>query len=290
MFRSNYLEKKFMPNKNILIILHLIGLSLFAVTSMYGQGNLLVSPKRLVFDGNKKNLEINLANTGTDTSRYLVSIMEIRMKEDGSFEEIKEPDAGQNFSSKYLRFFPRSVSLGPNEAQTIKVQLVKADKLAPGEYRSHIYFRAIPKEKPLGENAEQTKDSSIVVKLTPVFGITIPAIIRVGESNTKVNFTDAAFNIVGDTIPRINMSINRTGNMSTYGNILVDLVANNGTTTQVGSANGVAVYTPNTLRRFAFDLDKSKKINYHSGKLHVTYQSESADNPVKLAEYDIPLH
>ncbi len=290
MLISKYLVEKSMSSKNILIILYLIGFSTFSNSSIYGQGNLLVSPKRLIFQGNKKNLEINLANTGKDTARYLVSIMEIRMKEDGAFEEIKEPDPGQNFSSKYLRFFPRSVSLGPNEAQTIKVQLVKADQLAAGEYRSHIYFRAIPNEKPLGEGADATKDSSIVVKLTPVFGITIPAIIRVGESTTKTSFSDGSFTMVGDTLPRISMTINRTGNMSTYGNIVVELVGANGSVTPVGSANGVAVYTPNAIRRFTFDLDKSKKNNYHSGKLHVSYETEGTDNPVKLAEEDIPLH
>jgi len=72
--------------------------------------------------------------------------------------------------------------------------------MAPGEYRSHIYFRAVPNPKPLGE--EEKKDTTkFSVRLIPVFGITIPAIIRIGESNTQVSLSDLGFSIQNDTIP-----------------------------------------------------------------------------------------
>lgn len=288
MFRSAFLLKSDILELRKYFVCSFLIFLLVASTKTMGQGNLLVSPKRLVFDETKKNMEINLANTGKDTARYLVSIMEIRMTENGSFEEITVPDSGQNFASKNLRFFPRTVTLGPNEAQTVKVQLIKSNLLAPGEYRSHIYFRAIPNEKPLGEG-EAVKDTSIVVKLTPVFGITIPVIIRVGESTTKVNLSDVSLKIIGDTIPRISMALNRTGNMSAYGNIVVELVSPNGKVTPVGAANGVSIYTPNHIRRFQFDLDKTPGINYHAGKLHISYTTEANNSPVLLAETEYQL-
>ena len=63
-----------------------------------------------------------------------------------------QPDSGQQFADKYLRFFPRRVTLAPNESQMVKLQMVKTNELQPGEYRSHLYFRAVPKEQPLGES------------------------------------------------------------------------------------------------------------------------------------------
>lgn len=289
MFRSEFLLKSEILKVYRYFSFCLFALLIFSGTKTYAQGNLLVSPKRLVFEGNKKNLEINLANTGKDTAKYLVSLMEIRMTETGGFEEITTPDSGQNFASKYLRFFPRTVTLGPNEAQTVKVQLIKTSELTPGEYRSHVYFRAIPNDNALGEG-DKAKDTNIVVKLTPVFGITIPAIIRVGESTTKVTLTDPSFKMIGDTMPRIAMALNRTGNMSAYGNITVELVGADGKTTPVGAANGVSIYTPNHIRRFQFDLDRTPGINYHSGKLHVRYTTEVNNEPVVLAETEIQLH
>ena len=98
-------------------------------------------------------MDLNLANTGKDSATYAISIVQIRMKEDGGFETITEPDQGQRFADRNIRFFPRSVTLGPNEAQVVKVQLMKTNELTEGEYRSHFYFRAVPKSNPLGEEA-----------------------------------------------------------------------------------------------------------------------------------------
>jgi len=66
------------------------------------QGDLLLMPRRVIFEGAKRYEELNLANTGKDTARYVVSLMHVRMKEDGSFEEIAEPGPGENFADKYI--------------------------------------------------------------------------------------------------------------------------------------------------------------------------------------------
>lgn len=251
------------------------------------QGNLLITPRRVVFEGNKKTEELNLANTGNDTARYVVSLIEYRMKEDGSMEEIKVPDSGQNFADKYLRFFPRNITLAPNESQVVRVQLTKTNELRPGEYRSHIYFRAVPDEKPLGESSKNTDTSSLVVKLTPIFGITIPAIIRTGENNTKVLLKNLSLNSSSDTLKIV---FARTGNMSVYGDLVISHISADGTTTQVGLVKGIAVYTPNTSRTFSVALEKNKKLDFHQGKLRVTYKSQSETKPVTLAENEISLH
>ena len=247
------------------------------------QGNLLITPRRVVFDGQKKSQELNLANTGKDTAKYVISFLQVRMKDDGSFETITEPDPGQNFADKYLRFFPRTVTLGPNEAQVIKIQLTKTGELQPGEYRSHIYFRAVPDEKPLGEEAP--KDSTtIAIKLTPIFGITIPVIIRVGSSNTQVSVSDLAISLPADSLPRMKFTINRTGNMSVYGDVSVDYISPDGKTIPAGLIKGIAVYTPNHLRRVWIDLSKTAGINYHSGKLRITFSAPSEEKSTKFTE------
>ena len=204
----------------------LILIQVFFPFNIRAQGNLLITPKRAVFEGNKKSMDLNLANVGDDTATYAISLIQIRMTEEGGFEAITEPDEGQLFASPYLRFFPRSVTLGPNEAQTVKVQVVKAGSLEPGEYRSHVYFRAIPKEKPLGEEeATQQDPASISVKLVPIFGITIPVIIRVGKPAVNVTLSDLVLRFENDTIPKLKFTFNRAGNYSVYGDISVDHVS-----------------------------------------------------------------
>ena len=261
----------------------------FAAQGIQAQGNLLITPRRVVFDGKKQSQDLNLANTGKDTAKYNVSIVQYRMKEDGAFEEITTPDEGQNFADKFIRFFPRSVTLAPNEAQVVKMQLIKTDQLKPGEYRSHVYFRSVPKQTALGVE-EKLKDSTAIgVKLIPIFGITIPVIIHSGESTTKVSLSDLKLNIINDTIPRLQLAFNRTGNMSVYGDLLVEYISGQGDTKQVGTVKGIAVYTPNLTRRFQMDLDNKNKVDYHSGTLKVTYSAQSDVKPEKYAEAELKL-
>ena len=254
----------------------------------YGQGNLLLTPRRIVFEDGKRHSEMNVANTGTDTARYVISLVEMRMKEDGSFEAITEPDPGQNFASSHLRFFPRSVLLGPKEAQLIKVQVRDMGKLAEGEYRSHIYLRAVPELKPLGSAPPPEDSTTISVKLTAVFGFTIPVIIRVGAYDTKMEIKDVSFNILNDTMPTLSMSLHRTGKMSVYGDLSVDHVAIDGTTKNIYLAKGLAVYTPNTKRQVKLNLGEITEADYHSGTLKILY-TEHADAKKKLAEAEIKL-
>lgn len=267
------------------LLLALLPLLTAAGTAL-AQGNLLVTPRRLVFEGPGRMQELNLSNTGDDTATYLVSLMEIRMKEDGSFERITEPDSGQRFAGSYLRFFPRRVTLAPRESQMVKVQLTKADELQPGEYRSHLYFRAVPVESPLGA-AEKADSSDISVRLTPVFGLTIPAIIRVGAPDVQVSLSDLSLE-PGEQAPRLRMAFRRSGSMSVYGDLKVEHISPQGKVVQVAAVKGIAVYTPNTLRWFRIDLDPARGVDYGSGRLRVSYEAQNKSND-KLAEAALAL-
>ena len=262
----------------------LMAISVLTACKGIAQGNLVVTPKRLIFDGTKRSEEINLANTGTDSATYVISFIQVRMKEDGSFEKITEPDADQKFADKYLRYFPRTVTLGANEAQTVKVQLVRTDELVPGEYRSHLYLRAVPKEQPLGE-ANPKKDSSISVQLVPIFGISIPTIIKIGESTAKVNLSDFNFKMLGDTLPTLKWSFNRSGNMSVYGDVDINYISPQGKITQVGMVKGVAVYTPTLKRNFNVMLNKKPGVNFSEGKIQLVYTDQNLRTKITEAEF-----
>jgi hypothetical protein len=274
----------------IVILAGIFGFMFLIHVDAVAQGNLLITPRRIVFEGSKRSMDLNLANTGKDTATYAISLIQIRMKEDGGFETIKEPDPGQRFADRFVRYFPRSVTLGPNEAQVVKMQLIRSNELVAGEYRSHFYFRAVPSVKPLGEKEAVKDTTSFSVRLTPIFGITIPVIIRVGESTAKVGLSDLALDNTNDAVPKIKIVFNRTGNMSFFGDLTVDHISAEGKVTRVGIANGVAVYTPNTMRRFQFNLNKVEGVDFRSGKLRVTYSAPSDVKPAKYAEAEMILN
>jgi hypothetical protein len=276
--------------KSRIIFLSVIfGITTLFLNDLEAQGNLLITPRRLVFEGSKRSIDLNLANTGQDSASYSISLVQIRMNDDGGFETIIEPDPGQHFADKNIRFFPRSVTLGPNESQVVKVQVIKSNELADGEYRSHFYFRAVPKTRPLGEEEPIKDTATISVKLTPIFGITIPVIIRIGEYSAKVELSDLALQPVNDAGPRLSMTFNRTGNMSVYGDLTVDHVSPQGKITRVGIANGIAVYTPNSIRRFQFNLNNLSGIDFKSGTLRIIYSAPSDVKPARYAEAELPI-
>lgn len=257
--------------------------------SVMAQGNLLITPKRIVFEGQTRSFDVNLANVGSDTAKYTISMVQVRMKEDGGFETITEPDPGQRFADRFIRFFPRSVVLGPNESQSVKVQLTRTGELTPGEYRSHMYFRATPEEAPLGQEDPNRDTTILTVQLTPIFGISIPVIIRVGENDSKVTLSDVALEFPAGSAPFLKMTFNRTGSMSVYGDIAVDHVSPQGVTTRIGIANGVAVYTPNSKRSFRLPLGKTDQVDMRSGRLKIYYSAPSDVKPARYAEAEIVL-
>jgi hypothetical protein len=261
---------------------------ILASNAIRAQGDLLIYPKRIVFDGNKRSQNLNLVNSGDDSAQYIISVIQIRMKEDGSFENISQPDSGQLFSDRNFRFFPRSVVLGPKESQTVKVQLIQFSTLPAGEYRSHLYFRAEKIQQPLGDTQTKSVTSSISIQIKPVYGLSIPVIIRSGESNTAIALSKVHFHLVKDSLPLLEMNIERSGNMSVYGDIRIDYISDQGTETQVALVRGVAVYTPNNHRKFALMLDRYKGINYHAGALHILF-TDSSGNVEKLAQEQLFL-
>ncbi|MEP6711895.1 MAG: hypothetical protein ABJA37_05755 [Ferruginibacter sp.] len=260
----------------------------FFYSTVLAQGNLLITPKRIIFDGLKRAEEINLANIGKDSATYMISFLQYKMNDDGKFEPVTAQDSTQKYADKNLRFFPRTVTLAPNEAQSVKVQLIKKNELLPGEYRSHLFFRAIVKPKPLGEEEVQKTDSVISIQLTPIFGISIPVIIRVGESSVKVNFSNESFAMENGSNPTLKITFNRMGNISSYGDLTVDYISPDNKIISVGLVKGIAVYIPNTKRNFSLLLSKIPGVDFKSGKLHIAY-SDQAAVPGKICETEVTL-
>ncbi len=275
--------------KSIRLIIGIFLVTLTIQEVSYAQGNLLITPRRIVFDGSRRVMDITLANTGTDTATYNISLIQYRMNEDGSFTEITEPDPGQKFAGDNLRFFPRRITLAPNDAQMVKMQVTNINNLEPGEYRSHAYFRSVPIVAALGDEAKNVDSTALSIKLIPIFGISIPIIIRVGTPDISVTIDNMQLVTTPENTKRLNLTIHRAGNMSVYGDVKVTHIAPDGVETILSNINGLAVYTPNALRTINIDLDPEKAVNYSLGKLVITFIGQSDTKPVKYAEAVINL-
>ena len=272
------------------IKLSLLAIILLVPLFSAAQGDLLVTPRRIVFEGNKQIEEITLANTGQDSAFYSISFLQYHMTEDGSFEEITEPRPGQKFADPMLRYFPRSVELAPGESQVVRMQLRRLPNTKEGEYRSHVYFRAVPDEKPLGQEDAQTDTTAIGIRLTPIFGISIPAIVRIGDLSATLSISDMKLEKTEENRLVLHTALNRDGNKSVYGDLTADYVVPGEEPVNVGLVRGIAVYTPNELRRFSMPLNFPEGINPANGKLVVRFSSSNEAKPEVFDEKELVLN
>lgn len=258
-------------------------------SASFAQGDLMIYPKRLVFNGSQRSQDLTLINTGQDTARYSISMINYRMTENGDFLDISTPDSGQHFADDHIRLFPRNVTLAPNEAQKVKAQVYKANQLNEGEYRSHIYFRPVKDREPLEEKVIEKNPEGITTNLYINFGISIPVIIEVGNSPVMASLSNISLDEKEQDSPRLSFTIHRKGNYSVYGDFRVVHIDSSSKATDVGIVKGVAVYTPISKRHFSIVLLPGKGIDYSNGKLTLEYHPQDA-TAKKLAFGELMLN
>ncbi len=254
-------------------------------------GDLGVSPTRVVLVGRTRTAEVVLLNRGAHPATYRISVINMRMTETGKFETIEQTESDQMFADKLIRYAPRQVTLDPGAAQSVRVMVRKPRDLQPGEYRSHLYFRAVP--PPGAGRSVELGDSGqgIQIKLTVIPGVTIPIIIRHGAVSAQATLSE--INVIDlDTPegPKLSLRINRQGSQSLYGDLTVAFFAANGIKEQiVARANKLAVYTPNSSRLLALPLHLPDGASMSNGRLQVLYRARPEEGGAVIAEAQIEL-
>lgn len=259
---------------------------------------LRISPTRVVVEGRTRSSEVTLINTGEEAATYRINFINMRMTDDGDYEQIEEPDAGQQFADKMIRYAPRQVTVNPGEAQTVRLLVRKPKGLEDGEYRSHLMFMSVPKvsdqaniESLVGEGDE----SSVIPSVTTVFGLSIPVIVRQGKLDAslrvgEMSLADEPSRVnPEEMIKRLYVDLHRDGDESIYGDIEVMLEKPGGGSIQVGLIRGLAVFTPNMSRRVGVQLNLPGGADLSSGRLHVLFRENGPKQPKVLAESSMPL-
>jgi len=275
----------------IALIVPLTGDPVFA----QGLGNLTVTPPRLVFEGRTRSEVITLVNNGTETATYRISVIEMRMREDGNFERIAE-DADQSavMSAKGLfRYAPRQVELQPGATQSIRILLRKPPELPEGEYRSHLFIQAIPKDG-AGRSVENLGgNQDLSINLTIIPGVTLPIIVRHGSLSATANLSGFSLGPIaeGNNNPALSFKINRNGAKSVYGDLTATYFPsgrNNGVV--ISQIKLLAVYVPNDARVVVMPLTLPEGVVLSGGTITVSFTTPPSEGAVEMTkgEYAVP--
>jgi len=222
-----------------------------APAPLAAQGDLLIAPTRLVLDG-RRGGEVILSNIGSEEATYRVTLELRRMTPDGELEAVGEGEANvtEQAAMEMIRYAPRRVILPPGEPQAIRISARPGPELPDGEYRVHMSFSALPKVRPIApaEEGEQTQGFS--VRIIPVYGITMPIIIRKGDLEVSAALANPKLE-QGEEGPKFSVDIARSGEASVYGDLLV---YPQGSNEPAFVARGLGVYPEIDNRHSVFEV------------------------------------
>ena len=269
---------------SVFIGLLLVSIPLLSSFSANAAATLMVSPTRVVFEGNERTKQINLINNGADAGRFKISFVRKDMTSEGGIKKVDENTPGM-YSDEMVRFSPRLVTLAPGQSQTVRLMLRKKSGTADGEYRSHMMFQSLPDSAATDVNElASNKSDKLTIQLVPIIGISIPVIVRQGELSADVSLS--GFEIKQTNTVKVqsvlSLKINRQGNKSAYGDFRVYFTPKGGEPVVIGQVNGVAVYTTLNSRSFDIKLQIPPGFSLSNGELHVTYLMPGKDEKTGL--------
>lgn len=252
---------------------------LLATPAQAGIGDLLVAPTRIVLDG-RKGAEIVLNNIGEEPATYRVSVEFRRMNKDGSLTEVAVPTTGDKAAADMIVYAPRRVTLAPHEPQAIRIAARPADGLPDGEYRVHMLFRAIPPANPVVQPAAADAQKGLRFQLTPIYGVTIPVIVRLGNLQATAGIANVHTEKTPQGAAEVALDLTRSGARSTFGEVRV-LKA--GVKDPIAIQKAVAVYTELDARHVAIPVSADYK-GPLAGPVTVQYVETYDDGSHVIAE------
>lgn len=261
------------------LIAALLALPLLMTTApaIAGIGDLLVAPTRLVLDG-RKGTEVILNNIGEEPATYRISVEFRRMTPDGGLVDVTEPTEQDKVAQEMIVYAPRRVTLVPRQPQSIRIAARAPQGLADGEYRVHLLFRAIPPPTPVSAGPE-AQQKGLSFALIPVYGVTIPVIVRLGNLEAKAGIANVHLD-KKDGQAAVSLDLSRSGARSTFGEVRV---LKPGFKDPIAIQKAVAVYTELNARKVTIPLSEDFKGDV-SGPVTVQYVETFDDGSHVIAE------
>ena len=250
---------------------------------------LMVHPTRIVLEGNQRSAQLEIINNTNQPATYQLSLVNRRMDANGGFSDIDTAAKGELFAEEMLRYSPRRINLAPGAGQVVRVMVRKPAGLSSGEYRSHLLFAQKLETSAASRELNDEPSDGFGISMIPLVGVSIPVIIRHGQTAATVSLSNVALSRGATGAPVVSLDMHRAGSQSVYGDLIFNFTPAGGIPREIGRAGGVAVYTPNAVRHVALQLDTPKETALAHGTLTVVYQSRPDEGGGVLAEASLIL-
>jgi hypothetical protein len=182
------------------------------------------------------------------------------------------------------------MTLGPHESQTVRLQARPPAGEPPAEYRTHFSVTATPPPDTgvdIAAAASGAQNDLLQVRITPVFGIMIPIIVRTGELSEQTSISNAHL-VEAQGKRAIGFTINRSGERSVYGGIDIFLEGS-GSPKKIGGIRGLGVYTEIDHRDVVIPLDADAPAVGRGSRVKIVYTDDELNPGAILAETEATL-
>ena len=253
--------------------------SVLAAVPVRAQGDLLVAPTRVVMNGGG-SAEVVLSNIGSAPATYRITVELRRMDGEGDFSDVVEESANavERAALDMIRYAPRRITLLPGQPQAVRISARPAPDLPDGEYRVHMGFRAIPAAMTPEEAAREAAAGGLSIRLTPVYGITIPVFVRKGRLEGGAALANPRLVKDGEhTFVELDMS--RSGQRSVFGMIEGKTARGE----QVFQLRGIAVYPEVTQRKVRVPVTPEQQAKL-TGPVRIEYRELPENGGQLIAE------
>lgn len=241
-----------------------------------GMGDINLYPKRVVIDDRNRVASVGIYNKTGNTGDYDITIADMVMASDGrlvTLDAAKADPAAARMkgAADMVRWSPHRFTLPGNESQMVRIMARVSPDLPPGEYRTHFSTIAVPPGDDGLTIDEATNGrattSGIGVKITPRFGISIPVIIRVGETTLTSGLTDLKVLTAPTGQRLIRLTITRSGTRSSFGDITITAA---GAPKPIALIKGVGVYPEVDARTVTVAIDPAVDARFVASGAHLT--------------------
>ena len=245
-------------------------------------GDLLVAPTRVVLEG-RRSAEVVLNNIGSEAATYRISLEIKRMNAAGRLENVpvEQQNAAERAMLGMVVFSPRRVVLPPNQPQVVRISVRQPEGLPDGEYRAHMLFRAIPEARAATPQPVQVQNNNVAISLTPIYGLTIPLIVRRGQLEANATLARPRIEAEAEGRQLFRIDIARTGRKSIYGEMIVTPV---GATEPVVLARGVGVYPEVDQRTLSLPLAPEQVAALRGQRVNIRFIEDRDAGGATIAE------
>ena len=187
----------------------------------------------------------------------------------GTMKYIENPADSLPSIAKWIRAFPRSFVLVPEQKQIVRMTVRPPSYLEPGTYWTRMVTSSTSKAPPV-----DTLQNGISAKVRFVLNQVTTVVYRVDTATTALNFKDLSINSDSANL-NVFIDLSREGNSAFFGNMSVSIFDENRDTVAVNKSF-IQVYY-DIKKRIDFPIEKLTPGKYYA-EVEITF-NEKEDIP-----------